>query len=280
MDGTLFNSKGKIGVKTKKTLMNLQKQGIKIAICSGRAPFELKGVVDELELKRYEGYLLHGNGAGIYCVKNDKNIQFPQVQPKELSEMIKASTCFCILFVIISQYGNYYCSYSLPLANQKRDSETALSSNEASKIIRMRQFAYMARNANMVEHLENHVHEAANKICIRGKPKKLHKAEAVIRKKYPDKFNYFYLSEGSLEITDIHVSKAQALQALCDQMDIRLDQVIAFGDSNNDDEMLSVIPYGVAMQNAFSSTKKAASYITKSNDEEGIAVFLNNFFNQ
>ena len=63
-------------------------------------------------------------------------------------------------------------------------------------------------------------------------------------------------------------------------MDIRLDQVIAFGDSNNDDEMLSVIPYGVAMQNAFSSTKKAASYITKSNDEEGIAVFLNNFFNQ
>ncbi|WP_158584762.1 MULTISPECIES: Cof-type HAD-IIB family hydrolase [Erysipelotrichaceae] len=279
VDGTLFNSKGKIGVKTKKTLMNLQKQGIKIAICSGRAPFELKGVVDELELKRYEGYLLHGNGAGIYCVKNDKNIQFPQVQPKELSEMIKLAHALH-LFVIISQYGNYYCSYSLPLAIKREIAKRLYHPMRASKIIRMRQFAYMARNANMVEHLENHVHEAANKICIRGKPKKLHKAEAVIRKKYPDKFNYFYLSEGSLEITDIHVSKAQALQALCDQMDIRLDQVIAFGDSNNDDEMLSVIPYGVAMQNAFSSTKKAASYITKSNDEEGIAVFLNNFFNQ
>lgn len=63
-------------------------------------------------------------------------------------------------------------------------------------------------------------------------------------------------------------------------MDIRLDQVIAFGDSNNDDEMLSVIPYGVAMQNAFLQRRKLLPISQKSNDEEGIAVFLNNFFNQ
>lgn len=279
VDGTLFNSKGQIGTETKKILMKLQQQGVKIAICSGRAPFELKSIVDELELKRYDGYLLHGNGAGIYRVKNDENIQFPQVPADAISEMIKMAHAMH-LFVIVSQKGNYACSYSLPLAIKREIAKRLYRPMRASKVVRLRQFAYMARNANMVEHLENHIHNAANKICIRGNPKILHKAEDVIRKKFPDRFNYFYLSEGSLEITDIHVSKAQALLSLCDQLDIQEDQVIAFGDSNNDDEMLSIIPYGVAMENAFSSTKKAASYITKSNDEEGIAVFLHNFLNQ
>ena len=257
MDGTLFNSKGKIGNETKKILMKLQQQGVKIAICSGRAPFELKSIVDELELKRYDGYLLHGNGAGIYHVKKDVNIQFPQVPPDAISEMIKIAHAMH-LFVIVSQKGNYACSYTLPLAIKREIAKRLYRPMRASKVVRLRQFAYMARNANMVEH----------------------RAEDAIRKKYPEKFNYFYLSEGSLEITDIHVSKAQALLSLCDQLDIHLDQVIAFGDSNNDDEMLSIIPYGVAMENAFPSTKSAASYITKSNDEEGIAVFLHNFFNQ
>lgn len=279
MDGTLFNSKGKIGIETKKILMKLQQQGVKIAICSGRAPFELKSIVDELELKHYEGYLLHGNGAGIYNVKNDENIQFPQVPPDAISEMIKIAHAMH-LFVIVSQNGSYACSYTLSLAIKREIAKRLYRPMRASKVIRLRQFAYMARNANMVEHLENHIHHAANKLCIRGNSKILHRAEAVIRKKYPEKFNYFYLSEGSLEITDIHVSKAQALLSLCDQLNIHMDQVIAFGDSNNDDEMLSTIPYGVAMENAFSSTKSAASYITKSNDEEGIAVFLHNFLNQ
>ena len=76
----------------------------------------------------------------------------------------------------------------------------------------------------------------------------------------------------NLEITDIRAQKGPVLKAYIESLGYRTEEVMAFGDSRNDESMLSM-DFGatIAMENADSALKKAAKYITKSNVELGVA---------
>uniref|UniRef100_A0A0G4IEX3 Uncharacterized protein n=1 Tax=Chromera velia CCMP2878 TaxID=1169474 RepID=A0A0G4IEX3_9ALVE len=68
------------------------------------------------------------------------------------------------------------------------------------------------------------------------------------------------------------VCKGQGVESLCAQLKVPLDQVLAFGDGDNDVEFLQVAGDGVAMKNAREVTKAAADRVLEwSNDEEGVA---------
>ena len=70
------------------------------------------------------------------------------------------------------------------------------------------------------------------------------------------------------------IDKFKALEVLCNKIGINLDEVIFFGDSANDLSIINKVGLGVAMGNALTEVKKQAKEITLSNDEDGIAVFL------
>ena len=61
---------------------------------------------------------------------------------------------------------------------------------------------------------------------------------------------------------------------LADRLGIKADQIVAFGDSENDITMLRAAGLGVAMANSLDITKNAADDITLSNDDDGVAVYL------
>ena len=61
---------------------------------------------------------------------------------------------------------------------------------------------------------------------------------------------------------------------ICDKCGIKLSNVIAFGDDYADIDMLKLSGIGIAMGNAI---KEAADIIIGSNDEDGIAVYLENY---
>ena len=69
-------------------------------------------------------------------------------------------------------------------------------------------------------------------------------------------------------------NKVKALKVLCEKLDIPLDKVIFFGDSTNDLSIINKVGLGVAMGNALKEVKEQAKEITLSNDEDGIAIFL------
>ena len=52
---------------------------------------------------------------------------------------------------------------------------------------------------------------------------------------------------------------------------------MAFGDVNNDLKMLKEVGTLVALENAIPSLKEAADYVTQSNDEEGVAKFIEKY---
>jgi len=64
--------------------------------------------------------------------------------------------------------------------------------------------------------------------------------------------------------------KANGLKMLQQRWDIDDAEVVAFGDSGNDFEMISQAGFGFAMENAVAPIKRAAKFRTESNDEDGV----------
>ena len=81
------------------------------------------------------------------------------------------------------------------------------------------------------------------------------------------------------QFTPKNVNKAYGLSQLVSHLNLSFDQVAAFGDDYSDIEMIKLCGYGTAVANAIKEVKEAASYITDSNREEGVAKFLSQFLN-
>lgn len=77
-----------------------------------------------------------------------------------------------------------------------------------------------------------------------------------------------------LEVSRAGTTKASGLALLCARLGFAPDEVVAFGDNRNDVEMLQWAGLGVAMGNGVREAREAADAIAASNDEDGLALFL------
>ena len=75
----------------------------------------------------------------------------------------------------------------------------------------------------------------------------------------------------NVELGGATTSKAHALQALLDEWQMTSQQVMAFGDSENDLGMIQMAGIGVAMANGMEEVKQAADLLAESNEEDGVA---------
>ena len=86
-----------------------------------------------------------------------------------------------------------------------------------------------------------------------------------------------YVTQTSRHLLEFHhptVSKGAGLAEVARTLGMRPEQVVAFGDSHNDLEMLQFAGLGVAMGNASAELKAVAGLVAPSNDEDGIAHVL------
>ncbi len=78
----------------------------------------------------------------------------------------------------------------------------------------------------------------------------------------------------NVEVNALGADKGGGLEALCSKLGISKDEVMAFGDADNDLSMLQWAGWSFAMGNGTESVKMAAKYITKTNMEDGVAVAI------
>lgn len=81
-----------------------------------------------------------------------------------------------------------------------------------------------------------------------------------------------------LEIVKKGISKAVGVEHVRKYLGVDKENTIAFGDEDNDTEMLKYVRHGVAMGNATDEIKDVSDHITISNNEDGIGRFLNDYF--
>lgn len=95
--------------------------------------------------------------------------------------------------------------------------------------------------------------------------------------KYGDQTSQMYSETYYYEIMPKDVSKGHALLEIAEYLGIDQENIIAFGDQDNDMSMIQMAGVGVAMGNAIDSLKAAADYVTLTNNEDGIAVYLEKY---
>lgn len=80
------------------------------------------------------------------------------------------------------------------------------------------------------------------------------------------------------EITKKGINKAVGLQKVANYYRIPQERIIAFGDEDNDLEMIEYAGIGVAMNNAIDELKSIAKHITDTNEQNGVSMFLEEYF--
>lgn len=106
-----------------------------------------------------------------------------------------------------------------------------------------------------------------------------------LRRKYGDLAEFSSWSKGEgktlvFDITSKGITKAKVVSLLSRFYDIPIERTISIGDSYNDLPMFQTSELSVAMQNSPLEVKIKATYVTKkSNQEAGVAEFVNKFLN-
>lgn len=257
LDGTLTNKKKEITEHTRETLIRAQEAGIKIVLASGRPTYGIMPLARQLELDKYEGYILAYNGGQIIDCKTGElmyeNVLNPAVYPY-LYECAKSNG-----FQILSYKDEYIISEN---ADDQYVQHEAFLNRMPSKTV-----------DNFLEVINFPV----AKCLIVGDPEPLAQLEPVMKKELESKMNVFRSEPFFLELVPKGIDKARCLAVLLEELGMTSDEMMACGDGFNDLSMIEYAGLGVAMANAQEVVKQAANYITLSNEEDGVAHAVEKF---
>ena len=101
-------------------------------------------------------------------------------------------------------------------------------------------------------------------------------AKAIIDK-FPTCNMVEYSGENLYSLTDSNATKWNAIKMVAEYYDINKKEIVAFGDDFNDLEMLQKCGVGVAMGNAIAEVKAVANCICDTNDNDGVAKWLETY---
>lgn len=252
IDGTLRNSDKELTEVTKEAIKKVIDKGIKVVLCTGRSRKYAKNVA---LLAGTSEYVVSSNGSEVTNINTDEVIYNGKID----DETIKGLLEYCQTNEI-----------NLLLNTVKEDYQTI---NESD-------------NRIYIEKMEE-IKDEVNQIVITSMN---YDRMLVIPDMFKDKFPNIHLNSTAEDLTNgnrhpktdyyhdyniVGVSKAKGVVELLDYLNIPLERCITIGDSFNDVSMCEVAGYCVAMGNAVDKLKILADEVTKTNDENGVAEFLN-----
>ena len=259
LDGTLTNRNKEITPKTKETLMKAQEQGKIVVLASGRPTYGVMPLAEELHLEDYGGYILSFNG-GIIMNCKTKEVVFSRQIPAESNGKI----------IDLAQENNVsiltYENRTL-LTNRPEDQYVQLESRiNILKIISM-----------TTEELKAYVTFSVPKFLMTDDGDYLAMVEPKVKAALGKNFSVYRSDPFFLEILPKGIDKAQSLERLLAVIGVKREEMIACGDGYNDLTMVQYAGLGVAMGNGVLPVRKAADYITLTNEEDGVAHVVEKF---
>jgi hydroxymethylpyrimidine pyrophosphatase-like HAD family hydrolase len=113
-----------------------------------------------------------------------------------------------------------------------------------------------------------------------GEEEKVDKIYNVLSSKSGESLHLYRSKPTYIEMAPKQISKLTGMGVLLDRLypDIKLEDIIAYGDNYNDMEMLQHVGFGVAVANAKEEVKAIANEITDANIDDGVAKHLQKIF--
>ncbi len=246
LDGTLLNSKHQITYRTEQIIRKLQKQGYLFTLASGRPFLSILPYAKQLEISLP---LITANGS-LLRTTNLETV-FKNGIPCELAQKVIDFGVKTDLAISI-YYEAEVVTFDDKLIKMHDDLEglDAYLSDEWS------------------------VKESPLKILYTGIPSIINEILTPCQNMFGADLYLTQSEEYFLEFMNIGVSKGEALKMVIEQMTASVVKVFAIGNNFNDLSMFDLADFSIAMANSPQRVKDLADYVTDSNDNDGVARFL------
>ena len=252
MDGTLLTNDDRITETTKQALMEAKKQGIVVGIASGRASFFIDQVIKEYGLEEIIDVASGMNGAHFVDYRRDIHIKKYPLSGEYVPEIVEKCKNIDTNIFSYDEFGVYAI----------KDDEISQSSSRNTK------------RPLFVTDFAKETNREWNKLVLKRVAPFTEEEFAYLYTLNNDKYHGFQTANNCFEIVNIMVSKSRGIGEIAESYGFTLSEVLAFGDSGNDIDMLTNCGIGVCMANGTDDAKAVADYITLSNEEDGIAAFI------
>ena len=270
MDGTLLNSDHKIPKENVELIKFAQKNGVQFVVATGRAYYEALPALNNENIKCD---VISFNGGIIYD-KNGNIINITPMKLKDLYYTIEILKSLEISYQLYTKNTIYTNSIETDItayidlirANGEEPNEQHLRQEARNRLA----LGHITEVDNIELYLNQENNPAIKVIGISNDLEKLKHATELLSGN--DNISVTSSGANNVEIMDKKATKGEALKIVADIHDINLKNAIAIGDNLNDQAMLDIVEYSIAMKNGNKDLQKTSKFITeKTNSEGGVA---------
>lgn len=256
LDGTAFLG-GRLSEVNKQTINKAIDSGVEVAFATGRA---LGSIPEEAYVNCNVTYAITSNGAKIYNVKTRELLRNYVITPEEAMRMFKIGQSVGTEYEIFINGKGY--------VSQKYYDNPALYGMPENLVEYIRTSRVPV--PDIFEHIKKYASEIESFAYVIKDLKMHDEVMGMLKEKCPD--NYVVDSEPQwIEVMNNQSGKDKGVRHLANLLNVNMDEVAAFGDGDNDIEMLQCAKVSVAMNNASPKCKDAAKYISKDVKEDGLS---------
>lgn len=247
MDGTLLNSKHEVSNRFFEIHKELKQKNIQFVAASGR---QYHSMVDKLETIQDDVIFVAENGA--FVKRKEEVLLTTPIDKKNIDTILSLITpptnAHPVLCSKNSAYVNGNSGEFLEMLREYYTEFKVVDDQTQVKDEVLKVAIYHFENSEkhiypLVKHLEGSL-----KVKVSG--------------------------SNWVDVSHINAHKGYALEKLMQAYEVNSDEIMVFGDYNNDLEMLQLSNYSFAMANAHPNVKKAAKFTTESNDSYGVETIL------
>jgi len=253
MDGTVLYNGAEITARLQGILRKALAQGIYVVPCTGRGRLQLPATLAVLDLP----YTITSNGGRLRDEKTGESIYTNLVDWETAAQICRDITKLEPFMCVHVEGHVHFQGVEEDFVRRKFSIPEYLPVDLTDS----------------TEKLLRDTHGGAEKIFVRPATEEIRQQ---VRDRITERYDVYCSSSSAhnLEFGRPDCSKAAALQWLCEKLAVDPAEVVAFGDGENDKEMLSLAGLGVAMGNAHPACKEAADVIIGTCAEDGVAEYL------
>ena len=277
LDGTILGPGGVLSARMTETVNKCIQLGLRIIINTGRS---MEGTEPYRTSLGVRGPVIYCNGAVVADMPSGRILSSMLMDKKAMDfcfELSRKTGIFCQVYFLVLKKPDTKTAFS---SEASGDARMILVTDQdcAGRQIYYEQTGIIAELMDLDKALAAFGQEGCIKTMFIGEPSSL----SAIRPKLEEAFgNSVYMTRtrsNFLELMDAKVSKGNGLKFVMERLSLKKEEVIAFGDDENDAPMADAAGFFIAPDNAKDIVKAHADLITAPNTEDGVAAFLEKFF--
>ncbi len=255
IDGTIYGPDHKIHPGLKPAIKEAKKASVMFTIATGNAGFKsIQDLAKELGAK----YLINSNGAGIIDIISGKYIHKNMLSKEKANKALQYGNALKVhadwwneSSLMCNEYSLTYVKNIIKNAMASDGPEIEIVSEITTNIFKIEFYGEDIKKMDILQ-------------------KQLEKEGLTVARMKPE----------HIEVTKPGVSKAHALEIVCNLHSVNPKDAMSIGDSANDETMLKIAGYSYAMANASKQVKEWAKYHTTAYNQNGVGMAIMDYLHR